>query len=666
MDASPAGSGTSAETSGNFAALRALGALAAFALAFAAQGMLEETRLTRAEASGAVAPVFLAAGVLAVAATWGRRDRLPGSRPLAIVLPEGRWWWACLPGIGFLALAALFEGRFSHQSVFSFWATGILALLAAGAAHAVATRQRRPLTAPADWPARYIALSYLALAAVALGMRTALDITRLPAFVQADEAAYGVYARDILGRNPFAWFDLYMVGMPNMQLVPFRMAQFVFGDSLWAIRMGGVLMGTLSVLCTFGFARRLIGNLPALTGALLLAVAHTHVHWSRTAQIFIETPAAAAVVLWLFTRAWTGGSLLSWLGAGVALGIGTQTYYASYILPLMLPVTALGWALSARVSWKSVLVMTLTVEVVALLVFAPVGKAMYRRLELAATRPTFLFTLRPENLEGMGDNAIDALLGHAKKTVTMFNTGVDHGSDYAAQRSLVDAVTASMVPVAAAILLARLLTPAAWLCLTWVGAYLAIGVFLTAQPPSYHRIPTVLLFSSIAVAWTVAQLAGTIRERLRLPASTVALVCFAFTLAAGASNAYYYFHEFRLTRPTLHTMGLTRLVCGYAETHTVIDATTLDGREFVPTHNVFLYLECPGAKRIRSDKTASLWNVAALTDDERVVLIVPVEVLKSHPGKPQGYRVTKHFVDENIKYPLPLPLAVYELERERR
>jgi hypothetical protein len=75
----------------------------------------------------------------------------------------------------------------------------------------------------------------------------------------------------------------------------------------------------------------------------------------------------------------------------------------------------------------------------------------------------------------------------------MFNTGTDSYPNYAAPRSLVDAVTAALIPATAAMLLARLFSAFGWICATWWGAYLVIGVFLCAHPPAYHRVPTALL-----------------------------------------------------------------------------------------------------------------------------------------------------------------------------
>src|SRR5262249_52882732 len=146
-------------------------------------------------------------------------------------------------------------------------------------------------------------------------------------------------------------------------------------------------------------------------------------------------------------------------------------------------------------------------------------------------------------------------------TALIFNTGSDFYPNYQAGRSLVDCVTAALLPMAAAMLLMRFFSPLGWLCWTWTVAYLTIGVILCAHPAAYHRIATVLLFSSLAVGWALVQLVCTIRDGWRLPRHTVPAVCFGVALAAAVANAHFYFVEYRRDRGTFHTAGYTWLVC---------------------------------------------------------------------------------------------------------
>ena len=647
--------------------IRALAAIVALAFAATAQGVLESVRLTsgaglqNAAAPWFVWPLFLLAAVLAVYATWRTRD---GEVSLSIDIPDWRWFAACLPGVGLLVAAGLMRLQGSNAGALALvWSLGVVAFLAVGVAHSLGhRREKRP--DHDEWSPRTLAIAYLVLIVVALVMRTAYGFADHPAWVEADEAYYAFAARDKMMHAPFDWFSLYMVGMPTMQLVPFMLTQELFGGHLWGARAAGVIMGTLTVTFTFAFARRLAGNVTGFTAALLVASAHTLVHFSRTVQIYTLTPLAAAIVMWPFVRAWTGGGFLWWIAAGIALGIGTQTYYASHIIPAVIALVAAGWWWWSDVGWRKALSLTITVEVIALLLLLPIGAEIYSQSELAAGHPNAIYSISKQNRDELGDKFWPMITKHIKQCLTMFNTGKDNVPNYSAPRSMVDAVTAAAIPLAAAVVLVGLRSPSGWTCASWVAPFFVFGVMLTMPPPTFHRLPAAIVFACFGVAWTFKRLATVIRRGLGLPESSVMVACLAFAVAALASNANFYFGEFRLARPMVHSMAFTRLVCRYAATHTVIDATILDGREFVPSFNTYLTYECPEVKRLTVRETAELWNTAKITNDEHVVLIVPKEAVDAHPGIPSGYRVVREYVDVTAQYPAPLPLSVYELERE--
>jgi hypothetical protein len=642
---------------------RALAAIAALLLGAAAQMLLESVRLSRAPTPPLAWPLFTIAAGLAIFATWRVRD---GEAKLRIEVPAWRWSLRCLPGIALLSAAALMRWMptyETHARLLGLWSLGILALLIAGAAHALSRRRAQPAPGAGEWTPRQLLLAYAVLAAVAVFMRTAYGFTEHPAWVEADEAYYAVAARDMMLKDPFDWFSLYMVGMPTMQLVPFMATEAMFGTTLWGVRMAGVIMGTLTVLFTFAFARRLAGNVTGFTAALLVAGAHTLVHFARTAQIYTQTPLSAAVTMWLLARAWTGGSLLSWVGAGIALGIGTQTYQASHIMPAVIGLVAAGWTWASDVGWRRAAALTIAVEVIALLLLLPVGYEFYRRTELTAARPKAIYSFSQQNRDALGEKFWPVMTQHVRDCLAIFNTGFDNVANYAATRSMVDAVTAAIIPLAAALVIVGLRSPIGWACAAWVSTFFLFGVILIVPPPTFHRLPAAIVFACFAAAWTFVRLATAIHRGLGLPRAFVLISCLAFGGAAVASNADFYLGEMRRTRPMVHYVAFARLVCRYADSHTVVDATTLDGREFVPRAYDYMSYECPRVKRLSTTDAAGFWDIGKVTEDERVVLIVPQEAVLAHPGTPLGYRIVREYVDETAKYPAPLPLSVYELER---
>ena len=317
----------------------AIGALFALGLAAAAQWMLEGVRLTAHPAPALAIVLFVIAALCAVSSTWKCDTFEPGMTELRVVIPGARWLAAMIPGIGCLVMAAvLHAGPTHHPSsplTLILWAGGIALLLAAGLAHRLFGVRPTTVTAGEDWSRGRLLLCGVGLVVVSLVLRTVVGVAEYPYSIENDEAYIGLVARDILGGRPYAFFDLFWVGVPNLSLAFTRAAQLVFDESLWGIRMGNAVLGALSIPCVFGFGRRLIGNFPALMAAMLVATAHVHVHWSRNGQHFILTAVGAAVVLWLFARAWTGGSLLSWIGTGVPFrGAGSTVRPSMSLLPV--------------------------------------------------------------------------------------------------------------------------------------------------------------------------------------------------------------------------------------------------------------------------------------------------------------------------------------------
>src|SRR4030095_96940 len=302
--------------------LRATAALLALLMAGAAQVMLERTNLQPGPTDYLPVTMFAAACALAIASVDGRWERWPGMRPVRLNLPAWPWLLACVLGIGCLAMAiAVSNSDTPSRVTAAWWLPGVVLLFAVGALHALRTRTpRHRADSVENWTPARVTCAIAILVVVSFVMRTAVGVENLPNFIDSDETAIWQGAKEYFHHDPFVWLRRYWVGNPVLALAPTAFVQ-VFDSSFWAVRMGNVALGIISVVATFAAGRRLLGNWPAFIGALFLAGAHTHVHWSRTVQPYIQTPAAAALLVWLLARAWTGGRPLSWGGAAVCFGV---------------------------------------------------------------------------------------------------------------------------------------------------------------------------------------------------------------------------------------------------------------------------------------------------------------------------------------------------------
>jgi 4-amino-4-deoxy-L-arabinose transferase-like glycosyltransferase len=650
---------------------RALAVVGVFLLAAAGQLALERARTNGTRPPVVAAFAFAGAAVLAIA-SLRKGDFLRGP-PRALEVPRypPALYVACLPGAILLLLALLVPSRSADGGgdarPATLWLLGLGLLLLPG----IWDRLRSPSrpTSEEKSERRRFAAAALLLFAFAFAIRIWGGIDRIPGFLDSDEASTGIDGRAAFAGGLGALFGFWEMGNPNLTLVVSQLAARPFGEGLRALRLGSALLGSLAVVLLFDFGRRLVGSRAAFLAALLLSVNHVFVHFSRVGQIYIDTPFFASLVLALVLRVLTGGSFLAITGAGIALGVGAATYISTEILPLLVLFTLAGWAMVLRWPARRVLPVAALLAAIVLLACAPMVATILRITpEIAYQRIPAISVLRSDGLRQLADaygasSVREAVGEHALRTIGIFNFGSDHFKAYGANRPMNDAVSAALVPVAAVLLFWRLSSPLGWVSVVFTGAYLTGAVLLSASQPTYHRVAVVLLFSSLAVAWTLVGLTRALAASVRLPRWAPGALAFAVVGTSAWLNLHYYFGESPVSRLTEARFAIGTLTCRYAGTHTVIDATALDGHEYVLGGNAYPDLQCPDVKRLRIESASRLWAFSELTGAQRVVLFVPTAIESATPGRPRGYRLVRRTVDRSIRQPVDLPLAVLEFER---
>jgi 4-amino-4-deoxy-L-arabinose transferase-like glycosyltransferase len=637
----------------------------ALLLAAAGQVALETSGAHSATALVFAVLAFAAAAGLAIAALRGGHF-LPGP-PRTLEMPRfpTGLYAACLPGAACLG-AAFFVNRAAAErsaTAAKLWLLGLALLLLPGFWDWL--RRRRPKDEKAT---SGLAATALLLFAFAFGIRAWGGIDRVPGWLDSDEAVTGIDGRAALEKGLPGLLGFWDMGNPRLTLFVSQVAAAPFGHGLRALRLGSALLGSLAVVFLFDFGRRLIGTRAALLAALLLAVNHAFVHWSRVGQIYIDTPFFASLVLALLLRSLTGGSFLAFAGAAVALAAGSATYIATEILPAVVLLTIGGWAILFHWPARRVLPVIAFFTGVLALVWAPIVTSIVRLTpEVAYQRVPAVSVLRPDGIRQLqeayaSESAGAAVATHAVRTLAVFNFGSDHFKAYGADRPMADAVTAALVPVAAAVLLWRLSSPIGWVVALFAGAYLTGGVVLSASQPTYHRISVVLLFSSLGVAWVLVGLTRAMAGSRLLPRAVAAALPFAVAGASAWLNLRFYFHESPVSSEIEARFGVGRLICGSAHGRTVLDATALAGPEFALRENQYPDLECPEVRWVRIDQAAALQSFPGRSNARDVVLLVPASI-ESDPVIPAGYRLLRRTVDRSIRRPKALVLSVLELER---
>jgi 4-amino-4-deoxy-L-arabinose transferase-like glycosyltransferase len=147
-----------------------------------------------------------------------------------------------------------------------------------------------------------------------------------------------------------------------------------FGPTGLGIRLLSAFIGTLTVPLTYVFARRLFGPVTGLTAAALLAVSFWGLMYARVGIRHSLTPLVAIVAFYLFWRAMETTAdrrlFARFAGAGVFLGLGFHSYFASRGAPLI-PAAFLVYLMifapaKIKQHWRGILTMFAVTALVAL------------------------------------------------------------------------------------------------------------------------------------------------------------------------------------------------------------------------------------------------------------------------------------------------------------
>lgn len=315
---------------------------------------------------GAALACFAAGGWL-----LARLERPP---PAGAPLPDARGWapfirprrvWPLALAILLVAVAA------AHTQ----WEVSLLRLtchltaLAALVGFALAADRGLPPVPRQAWTAAEI-LALAGLAALALATRL-WRLDALPPVVWDDEILYLHDAILLLGDeewpSPLAsgsW------GAPYLHAYTIRAAVWLVGERDVALRLVSAIPGALTVPLLYLAVRELLDRRFAFFSAALLALSAWAMILSRHGYVWAINGFVEAAVILALARGLRGGRLLSFVLAGIALGIGVVYAYAAVLMPLVVVLFLVALAAANPAALRSrlpgVLLMVLAAATVAL------------------------------------------------------------------------------------------------------------------------------------------------------------------------------------------------------------------------------------------------------------------------------------------------------------
>jgi 4-amino-4-deoxy-L-arabinose transferase-like glycosyltransferase len=467
----------------------------------------------------------------------GAADRLPGRRMLHAV--------ALLTAAGVVSVVAFqAEANPAHRPalVLGLWFASLVTFLA-GAAWIRPDETQRRAKVPFS---RIEVIALLVLVGAALLVRT-IALDRIPENFSGDEGEMGRVAREILAGH---WNDMFTTGWlghPTLWFYLQALSLKTFGDGVLGLRILTALVGVATVAALYFFARRLYGHWTAVIAAVLLAVYHFHVHYSRMGLNNATDALFALVGFGLLLAGWQTRSPLALGAAGVSLGVAQSFYFGSRLSVVVLVGFLAHQLLVSRAAVAAV-ARYLPLTVLGFLIgWGPGLRVPLYHWQDYNARLAQIGIFQSGWFEAerdRGESAMDILIRQVVDSAGAITSVVDRSGFYWPEMPLLDPVSSALFLVGLAAVVHRWRRPESGLLLAWLVAALFFGgVLLVNTPESHHFVtlaPLICLFVALGLD-LIRRLVVRAVPRARLVAAALTAVAVAGLVAWNVS---FYFGEY--------------------------------------------------------------------------------------------------------------------------
>jgi hypothetical protein len=369
----------------------------------------------------------------------------------------------------------------------------------------------------------------------------------LPRVINGDEGVLGQAAQNTRTpelASPFALFENF----GSLYLTGIALAMEVLGPTPLALRLLPALGGTAAIVAVYLFSRYLFGPRVALYAAILIAVSHAHIHFSRTVAVgYIQGTLLIPLELYFFLSGLKQRSSPRMALSGLLLGLHFNIYLSAQIVLALLVVYLIVAGIVCRPlvqrAWRQVIVLGLGLLVAGL---PAVSYALFEPEQFLArlnSDGTFQSGWLAEQIAQTGRSPV-IILGervvHAFLSLNLYPAG----DFYGARIPLLDVIGSVLFLIGVVYALWRTRQPDYLLLNGWFwGATVSIGVFsVPASADSYRMLialPAALVLAAVGldqIVGALLPLSAPSRARLALPA--------ALLLAVAILNVRAYFYDF--------------------------------------------------------------------------------------------------------------------------
>jgi 4-amino-4-deoxy-L-arabinose transferase-like glycosyltransferase len=335
-------------------------------------------------------------------------------------------------------------------------------------------------------------------------------VAEIPPGFHGDEAESGMQALQLLNGEVRSLVSVGWYHLPMLSFVWHAVSMFIFGDTVYGLRMSSVIVGTLTLIPVYALTRLLFNRNTALLATFLLAVAHSFFALNRLGINYTQTTLFEVVAFYFLFRGLRSRRWWDFAISGLFLGVGMYLYYASRLVPFIvlgfLVLAAITQRGFVRTHWRGIVVLGL----VAIVVFAPMAIYFAEHPWHFVSRTSHVFVLGSQgwvDTPYARENVVMTLLGQAARVLPLFNYGGDMSGQYGYKGSMLDFFTAMFFVLGMGYSFAHAGRPRHMFLLLWFWGTMIVGGMLTLPAPFIPRLagmlPVLCIFAAVAIEGTL-------------------------------------------------------------------------------------------------------------------------------------------------------------------
>lgn len=373
----------------------------------------------------------------------------------------------------------------------------------------------------------------------------------IPPTLGGDEGSQGLEAMRVLEGDISNPFTTGWLGVPTMSFYFNALTIGPMGNSMLALRLPWVIIGTLTVLVVFFLTWRLMGLTLALTTAALLATYHYHIHFSRLGSNQVADALFVALALLFLYRGYDERRPLDWALCGVIIGVGQFFYAGARFTAVVVITTVIFFAIRdglpfIRMRYRELLALAGA----ALITSAPMIQYAIRFPNDYNARVNEVGIIQSGWLEReqliRGEGPLPILFDQLQRAALSFNFYADRNVWYGSDEPLMHSVMAALFLLGFGYGVLHLGNRRIYPMVAWWGGAMLLGGMLTESPPSSQRLITMAAPGIFFVALALVKIGQIVLQALQVQRTGRFLLPYltAGVLGLSALSLNWYFLEF--------------------------------------------------------------------------------------------------------------------------